>query len=57
VFALRTTLAALCRLKNALWEHDAHVPGITDMLERMDDARSILNSGEQFPTSHKKDDG
>lgn len=49
VFALLTTLSILCQVKNVLFEHDAHFPSMTDLLEQMDHARSILNSGEAVP--------
>lgn len=45
VFALLTTLATLCQVKNVLFEHDAHFPSMTALLEQMDHARSILSSG------------
>jgi len=49
VFALLTTLATLCRVKNVLFEHDAHFPSMTALLEQMDHARSILNSRGDVP--------
>lgn len=45
VFALLTALTKLCRVKNVIFEHDAHFPSIADLLEQMDHARSILKSG------------
>jgi uncharacterized protein (UPF0276 family) len=49
VLALLTTLAILCRVTNALFEHDAHFPSMTALLEQMDHARSILNSRGDTP--------
>lgn len=45
IFALFETLASLCPVKNVIFEHDAHFPPISDLLEQMDHARDILKRG------------
>jgi uncharacterized protein (UPF0276 family) len=44
VFGLLMTLTTLCQVKNIIFEHDAQFPSMTDLLEQMDHARSILQS-------------
>lgn len=45
IFALFETLVSLCPVRNVLFEHDAHFPPITDLLEQMDAVRGMLTRG------------
>lgn len=47
IFALLETLVSLCQVNNVIFEHDAHFPPITDLLDQMDYVRGVLKRGKQ----------
>ncbi|GHO55869.1 DUF692 domain-containing protein [Ktedonobacter robiniae] len=42
IFSLFEYLVSLCQVKSVIFEHDAHFPPITDLLQQMDQARAIV---------------